>query len=89
MNWTKEQLKKMQEVDVTTVDRDSLVDLKDIVIDEDKPVEEKIRQFCEQTDNPYVNKIDEYVVKVAYADTDFTIDDKLKAYINKLGELDY
>lgn len=43
-----EQIKRMKNVDINTVDPKSLVDIKNVQIDEQKPVEERIRQLIQQ-----------------------------------------
>ena len=42
-------MKRMQELDVRTVNIEDLMDLRDIEIDTKLPVEEKLRLFEEQT----------------------------------------
>ena len=75
---TPEELRKMAEVDVRTVDIDTLTDLRDIEIDTKAPVEKKLASFARQTKNPYVNRIGDYVVKVCYQKEGSTIDEKME-----------
>jgi patatin-like phospholipase/acyl hydrolase len=89
MELTRENIERMQSVDITTVNPSELTDLNDIVIDTGKSVPEKVRQFAEQTDNLFVNRVGEYVVKVSYAENGVSINDKLRRYIGRLGEVDY
>ncbi len=89
MHLTKGDLERMQAVDIETVNPEDLTDLNDIIIDTSKSVPEKLRQFAEQTDNLFVNRVGKYVVKVSYADTDVTINDKMKKYIARLAEINY
>ena len=46
-------LEEMKNVDVRTVDRDSLVDINTIVIDESLSKEERAAEFLRQIKNPY------------------------------------
>ena len=39
---------EMKTVDIRTVNRDELVDIRDVVIDQDAPKEEKIKSFMRQ-----------------------------------------
>ena len=41
-------LEEMRDVDVRTVSRDDLVDIRDVVIDQDQPKEERIKSFIRQ-----------------------------------------
>lgn len=51
---TLEDLKRMQEVDIRTVNIEDLTDLRDIHADTSLPVKEKLRLFAEQTNNIYI-----------------------------------
>ena len=55
---TAEELIKLRDVDVTNVDRDTLVDLQDIRINDKLSVDERIASFIEQIKNPYCFKVD-------------------------------
>ena len=74
-------IEEMKAVDVRTVDRDSLVDIRDVVIDRSLPKQERIRSFLQQIKNPYVFKVGDVVVKTVFADTDRTFEDCLESYL--------
>lgn len=82
---TNDELKKMAAVDVRTVDINTLTDLRDIRIDTKAPVEKKLASFAEQTNNLYVSRIGDYIVKVRYQKEGQTIDEKMKEYIRRLA----
>ena len=84
---TPEELRKMAEVDVRTVDIDTLTDLRDIEIDTKAPVEKKLASFARQTKNPYVNRIGDYVVKVRFQENGAGIDEKMAEYLQRLSEI--
>lgn len=84
---TNDELKKLAEVDVRTVDITTLADLRDIAIDTKAPVEKKLASFIRQTGNPYVNRIGDYVVKVRYQKEGSTIDEKMEEYIRRLAQI--
>lgn len=71
----------MRNVDVRTVSRDDLVDIRDVKIDPDLPKEERIKSFMKQIRNPYCFKVGNVVVKTEFADTDRTLDDCLEHYL--------
>ena len=54
---------------------DSLVDIRDVKIDQSKPVEERMKSYVEQIKNPYLFKVGNTVVRVSYANTQDTIND--------------
>ena len=74
-------IEEMKDVDVRTVDRDALADISGMEIDMSLPREERCRQFLEKVRNPYCYKVGDVVVKVRFADTDKTLDDRLEHYI--------
>ncbi len=74
----------MRDVDIRTVDRDSLVDLKDVRIDPKLPRNERLAEYIRQIGNPYCYKCGNIVVKERFSDNGKTIDDCLKQYIATL-----
>lgn len=74
-------LEDMKNVDIRTVSRDDLIDIRDVKIDQELPKEERIKQFIKQIKNPYCFKVGNVVVKTEFADTDVTLDDRLEHYL--------
>ena len=74
-------LEEMKNVDIRTVSRDDLVDIRDVEIDPGLPKEERIKSFVRQIGNPYCFKVGNVVVKTEIADTDATLDDRLEHYL--------
>ncbi|WP_144363378.1 DUF6870 family protein [Clostridium porci] len=56
----------MKDVDIRTVNRNELVDLNTVVIDENQSVEERLESFIEQIKNPYCFRVGDIAVKVVY-----------------------
>ena len=84
---TDEELDAMETVDVRTVDIDTLTDIRDIKIDTKLPVEKKLALFAKQTNNLFVHRIGDYVVKVRFQKEGPTIDDKMEEYLRHLAEI--
>lgn len=78
---TCEELKAMQEVDVRTVNRESLRDIRDMEINAGLPKEERILDFIRQIGNPYCYRHGDYVVKISFTDTDVTLEERMLSYI--------
>lgn len=78
---TQENLKAMRNVDVRTVDPATLRDIRDVEINTELPKEERILDFIRQIGNPYCYRHGKYVVKVSYADTDVTLEQRLLSYM--------
>ena len=84
---TDEELDTMETVDVRTVDINTLTDIRDIKIDTKLPVEKKLALFAKQTNNLFVHRIGDYVVKVRFQKEGPTIDDKMVEYLRHLAEI--
>ncbi|MCI8968616.1 MAG: hypothetical protein HFH75_13760 [Lachnospiraceae bacterium] len=87
MDITDEELDAMETVDVRTVDINTLTDIRDIKIDTKLPVEKKLALFAKQTNNLFVHRIGDYVVKVRFQKEGPTIDDKMEEYLRHLAEI--
>lgn len=84
---TDEELDAMAAVDVRTVDIDTLTDIREIKINTKLLVEEKLASFAKQTNNIYVHRIGDYVIKVKFQKEGPGIDDKMEEYLRHLAEL--
>ena len=76
-----EELQRMKERDIREVSREELTNLCDITVDMTRNPQERVRQFAEQTQNLYIHRMGDYIVKVRYADTGQTIDEVLERYM--------
>lgn len=85
---TEEELGAMAEADIRTVDKSTLTDIRDIRIDTKLPVEEKLASFFEQTNNIYLHRIGDYVVKVTFQKEGAGIDDKMEEYFRHMAKDD-
>lgn len=77
---------KMKNVDIRTVDKSTLTDIRDIKINTTKPVQERIKSYIEQVKNPYCLIVDGMVVKMAFANTEKTMNDRIKEYFQNKAE---
>lgn len=60
---------------------EDLADIRDVRIDTSLPKEERIKSYLEQIRNPYLYKCDDVIVRVSFADTDATLEDRMKQYL--------
>mgnify|MGYP007076805994 CR=1 FL=1 len=63
---------------------DSLVDIRDVKIDQAQPPEERIRSFVQQVKDPYCFRVGNVKVRVAYAGKDETLNDSFCNMISTL-----
>ncbi len=68
---------EMKNVDVRTVDPETLVDVTKIVIDESLAKEERVKEYLRQVKNPYCFKVGDVVVKCSYSNDGVTLKDRL------------
>lgn len=78
------ELAQMRKVDVQTVKRESLVDIRKVQIDERLSREKRFEDFLRQIRNPYCYRCGKIVVKVSFSDTDATLEDRLEHYLATL-----
>lgn len=81
IHYTKNMLETMKEIDVRTVERDTLVDIRDIEINPSLPKKDKVLQFIRQIRNPYCYRCGNFIIKVSFANTDISLQDRLNTYI--------
>ncbi len=78
---TAERLEAMRNVDIRTVDPATLRDIRDVTVRVDLPKHERMLDYIRQIGNPYCFRHGKYVVKVSFADTEWTLEDYLKTYL--------
>ncbi len=77
------QLEEMKNVDVRTVDRESLVDISTVKIDTTLPPVERIVDYIQQIKNPYCYLDHGMVVKISFAGKR-SIEEALRHYIRTI-----
>lgn len=71
----------MKNIDLNTVDRDGLVDIRDVKVNTALPKRERALDFIRQIGNSYCYKHGKYVVKVGFSDTEVSLEERLAGYI--------
>lgn len=74
-------LQAMKNIDVRTVDPSTLVDINDVTINKKLTQGERLRDFVRQIGNPYCYKCGEAVIKVSFASTTATLEDRVENYL--------
>lgn len=77
-------LKQMKNIDIRTVQPETLVELSDVFIDTELPVQERIQEYGRQIGNPYCFKCGDVAVKIGFADTNRTINDCMESYLSTI-----
>ncbi len=77
-------LEEMKNVNIQSVQKDSLADLNDVKIDASLERPERISSFLSQINNPYCFICDGVIVKVSFTETEDTLEEKLNRYFLSL-----
>ena len=75
----------LTEVDIRTVDKDTLVDVGDVRINMNLPVEEKIKDYIRQIKNPYCFLSNGVVVKIRFSG-DRKLEDNILQYFEYMNQ---
>jgi hypothetical protein len=59
---------RLKDIDIRTVDKDTLVDISDIRINIALPAEQRLSRFIEQVKNPYCVRCGKIVVKNCFSE---------------------
>lgn len=86
---SKEELQKMENVDIREAMPEMLADITEIEIDMEKSVSARVEEYVEKVGNPFLVKVGEYVVKIGYSSCPETLNDRMKQYIKKMAEIKY
>lgn len=74
-------VEEMKNVDIKTVNKDDLVDIRDVKIDRTLPKEERIKDYVRQIKNPYCFKCGSVGIKISFAKTDVTLEECMEHYL--------
>ena len=77
-------IEEMKNVDVRTVDRDRLVDIDEIEIDDSLPPKERAAEFLRQIKNPYCVRVGMVVVKNVYSDDGVSLKERFEQFARTL-----
>lgn len=80
---TLQELEMLKSVNLKEIDRKRIVDINDIIIDQEKPKEERIRAYLERNENPYFIKCGNLIVKMSFSDNDVRLEECINCYLNE------
>lgn len=78
-------IQKMREVDVTKVDPQTLVDIRNVKTDSRLTPKKRKEQYLQQIGNPYCYKYGEYIIKIGFENRGITLEERMKELILKMG----
>ena len=77
-------LEEMKNIDIRTVDPETLVDVTQIVIDENLPKEERVKEYLRQVKNLYCFKVGDVAVKCSYSNDGVTLKERFEQLVRTL-----
>lgn len=80
----KRKVKYYKDIPIDEINSTDVIDIKDIKIDRRKSSDERLLDFLNVVENPYVFKIKGRVVKVNFSDSDKTAEDCLTSVLKSL-----
>ncbi len=77
-------VEEMKNVDIRTVDPETLVDVTKIQIDDSLPKEERLKEFLRQVKNPYCFRLGNVIVKNTYSGDGVTLKERFEQFARTL-----
>ena len=77
-------IEEMKDVDIRTVDPDSLVDVRRVQIPEELTGDERLKEFMRQVKNPFCYRVGNIVVKNVYSQDGVTINERFEQLVKAL-----
>lgn len=74
----------LKQVDVRTVDPNTLVDIRTLEIDKTLPREQRMAEFVRQVKNPYCFRVGKVAVSVGYSGDGVTFEQRMEHYLQTL-----
>jgi hypothetical protein len=72
----------MRDINIQTIDPDSLVDASNVAVDINLPKPQRMAEVLRQMNgNPYIFRSGRIAVKVGFADTHITLDERMEDYL--------
>ncbi len=74
-------IQELKNVDVRTVDPAALAEIDDVAVNTALPYHERMIDYYKQIKNPYCFKHGKTIIKVGFADTNQSLEDRLESYM--------
>lgn len=72
------------QVDILTVDPESLTDINDVEVNRHLPQEKRIAEFLLQIKNPYCFRCGKVIVRASFSDDDVTLESRFENFLKML-----
>ena len=68
----------LKQIDICEIDKNELVNIKDICVDTKKPLSDRISEFVEKVKNPYCFRVGDIAVRVEFEKTEVTFEQRFE-----------
>ena len=69
---------------IRPINKGNLVDIRDVRVNQELPVTEKILEFIALAKNPYIYKYGDKVIRISFSETDVSFEERIKSYFEML-----
>ena len=73
-------LEQWSQIDITSIPREELVDIRTVKVDHFMPIEVRISCFLNQIKNPYCFLYDSTPVRISFSDDEHTLQEQMTRY---------
>ena len=73
-------LEQWSQIDITSIPREELVDIRSVKVDHFMPIEVRISYFLNQIKNPYCFLYDSTPVRISFSEEDHTLQERMTRY---------
>jgi len=80
-------LNMMRNVDINSVDPNTIPDNRDVEVNVNESILERILNYINKVGNPYFNRCGNVLVKIEYSETETTIEDSMGIYFQSIMQL--
>ena len=77
-------LEEMKNIDIRTVDRETLVDINTIELDDSLSKEERVREYIRQVKNPYCYRVGDVIVKCTFSNDGVSLQQRFEEFARTL-----
>ncbi len=77
-------LEEMKNIDIRTVDRETLVDINTIELDDSLSKEERVREYIRQVKNPYCYRVGNVIVKCTFSNDGVSLQQRFEEFARTL-----
>ena len=81
---TAKELDALKGVDVRTVEKEGLVDIREVPVERGLPAEERIKRFIGEVKNPYCFRVGDVVVKTVFSEDGGSFGERFERMLARL-----